>query len=78
MILLHCWGCAGTDDSTKAAPSETALAEFTEQREAEAQERYGEHRLKMNVTNEDFFKVHYLKELVPPAVLQVCLCQSAP
>ena len=45
------------------------LAEFRTQRNEEAAARYGEHKVNLNVSSDKFFKVHYLKELIPPEVL---------
>ena len=70
-------GGGGGGSSSLKEPTAVDLEAFVTKRQAEAQARYGEHRLHMNVSNEEFFKVHYLRELVPRSVLRAGLCEGA-
>jgi hypothetical protein len=53
--------------------SPSVLEEILKLRQAEGQVRYGASRVKLNVSNEEFFKVWYLKEMVLPEHLRLGL-----
>jgi hypothetical protein len=46
--------------------SQQQLAKLQKARELEGTARYGESKVHLDVSNQEFFKVHYLKEMLPP------------
>jgi hypothetical protein len=46
--------------------SQQQLAQLQKAREQEGTARYGESKVHLDVSNQEFFKVHYLKAMVPP------------
>jgi hypothetical protein len=61
--LLKTASIAAGDKACPLLPK--ILEDVTKLRQAEGQERYGASKVKLNVPNEEFFKVWYLKEMVP-------------
>ena len=76
----HCIRKHLSDHPTPTHPVVTELEDFTNRRRREIGARLGDKstsKVHLDVPNEDFFKVHYLKELTHRAILETRLNQGA-